>query len=363
MKKSLKKIANLMLGFCVANSAILKGSENMMSNGKRVFKNITVIVVGLCMVNSSGLYGSEDIPLNEVNIEDAAAPCPHIDKANIDTDGMPFCPAFNPNVSAWTVFRCAIQQANVFNGPTPTQKTNADNILSAFKTSLTAGISKNTTDQIMANADALNLQVCRTVQTRDNVRDSFLVLYTKPGVRDYSGPFMMLRETKHSKVIVVGPHDDTDDTYAVTKIATQDTYALGTISNGHIRRDTPGAPGGAHGDFVHETSQYNLGTYIIKEIGQMFPQYVYLHAHGMKNDVRVLDRSRSQVYQNVYEQAIRANTDITQFSPLNAYFTIDPLVNTEWYLKTEVPARIYANSHHVLASVVKVIEGQSWAWE
>ncbi len=294
------------------------------------------------------------------------ADCPQIDHTKKDTDGMPFCPALSATTSAWEVYRCAIEQGRSFHAPTVQEKTKMTDLLTTFKESTIKGIGAVTTAKILADADSLDLQTCRVVQDRAGVRDSFLLFYVKPGVKDYSGPFMMLRETKHSKVIIIGPHDDSDQTYATTKLGTQNTFALGTISNGHKRNyipDSPPTPGGKHGDFVHENSNQNLGTFAVGQLANLFKNYIFLHFHGMADPSKVLYRGRNDVLNTLYEKTIMANTNIKDFHVLNAYFTVDPLVDTNNYIKTEIPVRIYTNNPMIVTSVVEAVEAQDWAWE
>lgn len=294
----------------------------------------------------------------------ASAPgCPQIDHTNLDSDGMPFCPDQVNSTSAWAVYNCAIQQANSFHVPTAAEKNQMNSLLTNFKTSTVSGISQETTTGILTAASALNLQACRVKNTvQDNgqsVTDSFLVIYVKPGVRDYSGPFLMLRETRASKVIIIGPHDDSDGTYADTKLAMAHSHALATISNGHIRGHISGP---TNGDFVHETN--NLGTMAVRTMGQLFPNYVVLHIHGMKITDRVLYRSRNALLGTTFEKMVVDNTNIqpNAFGALNASFTIDNLVNTNFYVKTEMPARIHVNTQMALAKMTQELEQQTWAW-
>lgn len=292
------------------------------------------------------------LTLNAYAAAKQADPCPQIDFSKKDPDGMAQCPAID---NAYQVFRCPLEAANSFHQPTDKEKVSMRGLLTAFAKSKVDGVKAETTKVMLDNADALNLQVCR-----DN---NVLLFYTKPGVKNYSGPFMMLREGKSSRVLLIGPHDDSDGTFADTKIAVKASQALGLVSNGHQRGNIPDAQAPKHGDFVHETD--NLGTFAVATLGDLFKGYVWLHVHGMKNPDHVLYRSRSTVFGKVYEAAIVANTNIKPdaFAPLNADFTVDSRVNTNWYLKTEMPARIHQNNQHALANVVKAIELEKWAWD
>ena len=118
----------------------------------------------------------------------------------------------------------------------------------------------------MENADKLKLQVCRVKNDRvlDGVAelDSYLLLYTKPGVKSYSGPFLLLRETNPSKVIVISPHDGSDGTHSSTKKALEDSHALAVVSNGHKKGIT------AISDFVDHGN--TLGAIAVRQLNYLF---------------------------------------------------------------------------------------------
>jgi hypothetical protein len=278
----------------------------------------------------------------------AANDCPQIDPNVKDPDGMPLCPEAVNQTSAWAVYRCAIEQANSFHAPTAAEKSSVSSLLNAYR-------NKDINSMLMSSS-ALSLQMCRakTAQT------SILLAYVKPGVKDYSGPFMMMKETNHSKVILIGPHDDSDGTYADTKKAMVESDAMFLFSNGH-KRGHVGTDRTNNGDFVHEPVEQNLGTYAVQEMGRLFPGHVWLHVHGMKDRTKILYRSRSAQLSQAFEKAVMKETRITDFAPLNAYFTVDPLVNTNWYLKTEMPAIMHQGNQHALAKIVRDIEQYDWA--
>jgi hypothetical protein len=287
--------------------------------------------------------------------------CAQIDPTNVDTDGMPFCPTIVQTVSAFSVYNCALQQAKTFHAPTDAEKKNMTSLLTTFKESTIAGISKVTTKKILSLADSLGLQACRVTQTVNKANDSYLLLYSKPGVADYSGPFMMLRETKASKIVIISPHDDSDGTYADTKEGLAHSNALACISNGHMRGHV-GTSSKNNGDFVHNTN--NLGTFVVQTMGKLFPGYVVLHIHGWANPTKVLVDSRNPALYKAFETAIVDNSRVPQgnFSPLRASFSIDTMVNTNYYLKTEMPAVIHEKNHMIISDIAKEIEKYSWAW-
>lgn len=286
---------------------------------------------------------------------------------NVDPDGMPIAPdsVITAPGNAYTVFGPAMNQANSWHPPTQQEKNLTTQLLTNWQLSTINGISKDTTEKILQAADGLGLQVCRVKQQRTEngitVNDSYLLVYTKPGIKNYSGAFFMLRETKHSKVIIISPHDDSDGTYADTKVGLSDTNALACISNGHKRKQV-GIPGNRDNisDFVH--SKNNLGTFAVQLICKMFPASVVLHIHGMVNNQKCLYRCRSDPMAKVFEKAIADNTKLNpgDFGPLNADFTIDPLVNTNFYIKTEMPAQMHKNNKGVIAEIVQAMEAQPW---
>ena len=286
-------------------------------------------------------------------------PCPQIDPANKDLDGVPFCPcAVKDDESVWSLFRCAIQQATSFHAPKETEKASMSAMLESWQNHRSADLLKA--------ADELNLQVCRVSQLNNAQPDTFLVIYVKPGVTDYSGTFFMLRETRHSKVLVIGPHDDSDSTWIDSKLATSATLAMGTISNGHMRGKVrkEGDPKG-YADFVHTPggSKADLGTFAVEKICAMNKASVVFHVHGMHDQTKVLYRARENtVLAKAYEATIIANTYVREFASLNAYFTIDPIVNTIWYVKTEIPSGIHRQDRTALARMVIDFEKNTWAW-
>lgn len=281
---------------------------------------------------------------------------------SVDPDGMPLAPpeVFTSPSGAYSLFGPAINQATSWHTPTVQEKQLTLQLLTNWKQSTENGISKETTGQILQAADSLGLQVCRAKQEREGVEDSFLLVYTKPGVHNYSGAFFMLRETRHSKAIIISPHDDSDDTYADTKIGMAETFALACISNGH-RRGHVGLPdGGKVSDFVHSTD--NLGTYAVQQMCLLFPKSVVLQIHGMVNNKECLYRCRNDSMMKVFKKAISDNTKLgpNDFGPLNAGFSIDSMVNTNYYIKTEIPVSIHLHNKKIIVDIVSDMEKKPW---
>lgn len=290
----------------------------------------------------------------------AEVPCAQIDPTNLDVDGMPLCPDVVKENSAAAVFRCAMNQTRTWHPPTDKERQHLYATLNAFKTSINQGPTWNTTQQILQNADALNLQSCRVKNTRTfqgkAEDDSYLLLYTKPGVRTYSGPFLMLRETHPSNVIVIGPHDGSDGTNTSTKKALEDSHALAVVSNGYphgIMHDS---------DFVDHMN--TLGAVAVLQLNTLFPRGVYLHIHGMRAGDHVLYRSRSAVLGRAFEKGITQFTNIPDngFGSFNAGYVTDSIINSPYSLKTEIPTRIHLNNPAAMGGLVRTIEQNAWAW-
>lgn len=277
-----------------------------------------------------------------------AQECPQIDISKLDIDGVPFCPAEVESKNAWSVMKCAFYQAKVFHEATDEEKASLRAIFLAHKTTVEKGITKDNSAKLLAAADNLKLQVCR-VKTAE---DSYILAYTKPNIRVYSGPFLMLRELKPSKVIVMSPHDGTDMTDHDTKVAFQQSKALGMFSNGYKKNKEI--------DFLRNVKA--LGATGLRQMDEIFPKSVWLMIHGMKDSTKVLYRSRSKPLGAAYEEGIEKAMDISQFAPLNAGYPIDPFITSGLYLKTEIPVKMHHNREAALGRVVKTIETKGFAW-
>ena len=295
--------------------------------------------------------------------------CPKSEE--VDFDGMSLAPKEVLETSAWAVFRCAINQARTWKPPSKNEKLFQGNMLEAFAESKINGISKKTTDIILENADKLGLQVMRVRKDSqkdskkdsdnqkdsldDSVDDSFLLIFTKPGVKDYNGPFFMLRETKSSKVILLVPHDLNDGTHSDTKLALANSSALAVISNGHNKGIDPKA------DFVDHSN--TLGSIALRQLQDLFPKPVVLMIHGKKGSKSIQYNSRSKELGKVFKNACIKTTNIKNYGKFNADYATDRIVRTEYYLKTEIPAQIHVNNQKALMNVVKTIEEYDWAWD
>lgn len=286
----------------------------------------------------------------------------------IDFDGMPLASdkILSSAQNAYVVFGPAMDQATSWHPPTKQEKELTSQLLTNWQISTINGPAKETTNKILDAANGLGLQVRRVKTTKDvngaKVPDSYLLVYTKPGVKDYSGAFFMLRETKHSKVFIIGPHDDSDGTYADTKIGMSESYALACISNGH-KRGRIGTGLYRESDLVHSTD--NLGTFAVQEICKMFPGLVCLHIHGMADTSKCLVRCRSDPMEQVFKKVVADKTrlDPEDFKPFNADFSIDSIVNTKYYLKTEIPAVIHVKNKAIIKNIALAMEENPWCWD
>jgi len=276
-----------------------------------------------------------------------------------DFDGMPLAPVQILEYSPWTVFGPAFRQARLWTAPKEAQKKNLNTMLGAFAASvLSGGPSKDTTKTIMECAEKLKLQVKRVIvvpRTKNSAGDSYLIFYTKPRVTTYNGPFLCLRETSPSKVVILSPHDGGDGTHASTKLLMNATKALAVISNGHPKGINPKA------DFVDHGN--TLGNIALRQLQAFFSaeKLVVLMIHGMKNKTHVLYRSRSNNLANAFERGIKASTNITKFGTFNASYVTDKTVNSSFYLKCEIPVRVHMNNAKFMNRVVATIEEEPWS--
>lgn len=247
----------------------------------------------------------------------------------LDVDNMPLCP---PTDSPWSVVSSAWDAAREWHLPTRSEITHMRTFLKTFKSSLNQRHTKRRTRQLMKPLTALNLTMCRL--------NSTLIVSTLPRVRTYSGPFFFLNEQKTSDILVLSPHDGSDGTNVDTKLVLGDAFAV--ISNGY--KKTPET------DFVH--NKETLGFYAFDYFTRLFPKSTIIHIHGSAAPDLVWLRSRDDVLKSKYESAVTACSNITAFTPLNAYFVVDDVVRTPKYLKTEIPAAIHMEQPDVFKCII-----------
>lgn len=187
--------------------------------------------------------------------------------------------------NAWAVMGCAFNQAKTWHAATEPEK--------VIMRHLIQGLREANSTAILTNTDALKLQVCRSqAAEKDGSIDSFLVMYTKPGVNNYSGPFLMWREgDKTSGLIIQSPHDGTDNAHESTKRAFQESNAQAMLSNGHqkgISAKSTGEKAHFSSDWAH--SRADLGYAAFIAIRNQLPASVHLHVHGCKaREIMVTD--------------------------------------------------------------------------
>lgn len=300
----------------------------------------------------------------------ADAPCGKIDPSVVDpVDGMPLCPQEVTKFSAFSVFRCGLSQANSFHAPTTEEKDETRALLTTWKDIREKGKNPELGLKIRSHADKLDLQICRAIPTADN---TYLLAYTKPGVKNYSGAFFILRETKASRFIVIGPHDGSDGTHTSTKLAIQNSQALALISNGHYKKNIPpnSVPDerGGKGDFAHASEKINLATFAVKVIGnELYEKAIWLHVHGMKNASTVLYRIRNPEKNRKFEKAwVKATAKATGIDKFNdsfsAGFHTDEFMSNQ-FIKVEYPAQVHTNRKEHLGKAISEMETYPWAWE
>lgn len=255
---------------------------------------------------------------------------------------------------AWAAFGPAMKQYRTYHKPSNAEYAVGTLLIDLMTKSHNEGITVANDLAMLATADKMGATMCRVTLPGD----SYVLLYAKKGNSGYIGPNMVFREVTSSKIIVIGPHDDSDYTHTVTKLATQRTNALATISNGqnrHVNSDS---------DFMHHSN--NLGAHMVWRLDANFPKTVFLHTHGMANPGTVLYRSRSKVLGDAYEKAVTNCTDgFKYFTPhFNAYYQTETGIKSGMYLKVEMPVKFYHNRPEVLACIVKYLEGNyAWAYD
>lgn len=279
----------------------------------------------------------------------ADAPCAKVDPLKKDKDGIPFCPDVVKQTTAYAVFGCAIHQSTSWHEPSKAEVQNGRALLDAFK-------AKNY-PALLASADKLKAQVCRVVDGDDK----YLLVYAKPGVKDYIAPSFILRDAaKVSKLILVAPHMTSDGYFAAAPKALQNSRAVIGYYSGHLKS----LGQGRDADFSH--SKKDLGYNLIKYGSELYPKHAWLHAHGMASTGHVLYRPLKGPLAKPYEAAIKKFTNIERFEGFNSYYEIDSAItaHTGYYVKTEIPAKTYRNNSEILAKIFTYWETTyKWAWD
>lgn len=197
------------------------------------------------------------------------ADCPKIDKTKTFADGIPYCPDIT-RTNAWGVTSCSFNAATKWRAFNKTEEQQMTNLVQALK--------DESAVDILRISDNLRMQVCRS---KDG-DDSFLLAYSKPNIKDFSGPFIMYREGgKTSGIVIESPHERTDNTHMSVKHAFVKSNALALISNGHHKGITKRANANDRSsDWAH--ARKDLGWVTLVAFKNKFPESVHVHLHGMK---------------------------------------------------------------------------------
>lgn len=290
--------------------------------------------------------------------------CPQIDPERKYTDNIPKCPSEVRSVSVWSVLRCAYNQAKTLKNVTPQDKSNLKSLFGAIQAHV--NVSRNignfatspfasNSDVLLAASDALGLQVCRSVDTAK--KDSFLLFYTKPGVKDNTGAFFGVRETKASRIVILLPHDDSDGYAATGKQGFSESNAFGFMSNANDRKPF----GGRANDWSHETGNWGFSFFqefnrlAVNEIGN---KPFFINMHGMADTSRFLsyagpgrplslaafDTAVSEVYPGLERKAFTVHYAVRSAIPCGS----------DRYIQTEIPAARHRHGKSVLNIVQKL---------
>lgn len=273
----------------------------------------------------------------------------------MDIDGIQFCDKNVIDFNAWSVYKDAINQAreSLWTSPTQDQKDNSDllidlisKLLNNYKTYGQLTIEnvdsfKAISSQILITADKLNLQCVRAkIPT-----DSYLLFYTKPGIKNYNGSFMMIREFNYSDIIIISPHDGTDQTHSDTKLAFKNSKAFCCFSNGHHKWSR-------EQDFSHTVN--TLGYYTLVKLCTLIQNPILLNIHGMAVRNMIMKKSNNPELVKVFNDIV-----IPKYVPktvtLSAYFVIDD-IKTDYNLKCEIPTSIHINRPQIVEDIVHGIE-------
>lgn len=259
----------------------------------------------------------------------------------------------------WKTFQKAINQANSWTPASSDQKVLFSRLIDLcldFRFNLNINsfindgeIRLNYIEQSIINISGqLNLRVKRV----KSASDDFLIFYTKEGITDYNGPLFMFRLSECYKIMIISPHNESDGTSIDTVIGFTETKAMWYICNGHKRatnqpeRDTT--------DFIRNNQ--SLGFHVVKDICEKLRGLIVLHIHGSKKAGVCLLKSRSKQLESVFKAAIRESTNIEIFKAFNAGYALDAIVNTNLYLKTEIPSKTHLANKKIIREIVLDIQ-------
>lgn len=273
----------------------------------------------------------------------------------LDTDGMPLCPQSVLDDSAWQLWKCSYGQVKVWHPPTKAEDAASQSLVRAWASERASGQSAALATEMLLAAKAMSAEICRA----KTVTDSYLVVNVAPGIKDYAGGNLLLREVKASRVIMVLPHSDSDGYYSAGPQGFKGSKSLAYIGNGHKRGNVVQKE---DSDFVHHLP--NLAYDTAEDIFQAYKGSYLFHLHGdgttkPKGLMRPQDGS---AYSKAFMAAVEAATKVTEWDALNAGFTTDNLPFHS-QVKSELPASIYQNQDQSIARIVSDLEKSSFLWE
>lgn len=284
-----------------------------------------------------------------------AAPATQCDPSpGLDKDGMPLCPASVINDSAWQIWKCAYSQAKAWHTPTAAETAASKALVKAWVADRASGPSPELAAQMIAAAKVMGAEICRDKEGAD----SYLVVNAAPGVSDYSGGNLMLRETAASKVVIVAPHSDSDGYWSSAPYSMNaGSKALAFIGNGHRRGSVAQ---GETSDFVHHLP--NLAYTTAEDIFQAYHGRYLLHLHGDTATTKALMRPQdNSAYTKAFMAAVEKETKVSSWAGLNAGFTTDGLP-FQAQVKAEISAGVWHNTPS-MARIVVELEKSSFLWD
>jgi hypothetical protein len=256
----------------------------------------------------------------------------------------------------WSLIYPCLLRNRSWHPPTKDEKGSITKLLTNYF-NLRVGLSKvdlssisSAVNEMTEAAKFLNLDIIHYQQ-----KDVLIVIPSNYTV-NYSGVIMILRLGPTNNVVIVSPHDLSDYTNHVTKIAVTDTLALACFSNAQ-KRLKPSDPQRDIQDFVH--SNNHLGNFTIKEFTKLFktvcPQseLTCLHMHGMSKDSKILVRCRNDEMERKFK-SVFGGFGFQLFDSFNAGYTIDEYFG-DHYLKCEIPVKIYKNRPEIVKKIVETI--------
>lgn len=248
------------------------------------------------------------------------------------------------NQNPWKLFQKAIKQANSWTPAKREQKFLFSELIDfciRFKNDLNNHLLEVS---IITLANALSLQVKR-IKKED---DDFLMFYTNENVTDYNGPFLMFRISQSDKIVIISPHNESDGTSIDTVIGFTETKAMWYICNGHKR--AVNQPERNTTDFIRNNQ--SLGFHVVRLICEKFKGSIVYHIHGSKRPGVCLVKSRSKQLESIFKESIKDNTNIETFKAFNAGYVLDSIVNTNMYLKTEIPTKTHLSNKKIIKEIV-----------